>query len=225
MRKWMLIAVAVALVAWLGMAGSAAAKGKGNKGDVCRKAEQALARTGVGDSDGDGISDCRETRVLSTDPRNPDTDDDGLDDGDDFGKACNPKDEDTDDDGVPDGDDPTPVVTQKLVALLDTLTCPVAAVVDPPTPAVAGSIGALGTTAILTTDTQFRGKTCEELAAQLALNEGNLLVKVRILENTLGELNARSVTILQGCRRPDHHHGWWPHEHDEDEDDDDGDDD
>ena len=172
-----------------------------------------MAATGVGDSDGDGVSDCRETRVLSTDPQNPDTDDDGLDDGDDFGQSCNPKDDDTDDDGTPDGSDPTPVVTQKLVALLDTLTCPVAAVVDPPAPAVPGSLGALGSTIVLTADTQFKGITCEDLAAKAALNEGNLLVEVRVLENALHELNATSVELERGCHRPDHHHdgGMWGH--------------
>lgn len=225
MRKWMMMVALMAIAACLGMADSAEAKGKSkSKGNVCQKADQALARTGVGDSDGDGLSDCREARVLSTDPQNPDTDDDGLDDGDDFGQSCNPKDEDTDDDGTPDGEDPTPVVTQELEALLDTLTCPVAEVLDPPTPAVPGSLGALGTTLVLNADTRFKHISCEDLAAQLALGEGNLLVEVKVLENTLGELNAKSVELERGCRRPDHHHGWWEHDGDDD-DDEDGDDD
>jgi hypothetical protein len=217
MRKWMTIAIVLLIGSVLWLPGSAEARGK-SKGDVCKKADQTLARTGVGDSDGDGLSDCRESRILSTDPQNPDTDDDGLDDGDDFGKSCNPTDDDTDDDGTTDGEDPTPVITQKLVALLDTLTCPVDAVVDPPTPAVPGSIGALGTTIVLTPDTHFWGITCADLATQAALGEGNLLVEVRVLENTLHELNATSVALERGCRRPDHHHGgWWGHDENDDD--------
>ena len=223
MRNWMTIALAVALSACLWLPGSAEAKSKGKK-DACRKADLKLASTGVGDSDGDGVSDCRESRYLKTDTRNPDTDDDGLDDGDDFAKSCDPKDEDTDDDGVPDGDDETPVVTQKMEALLDAITCPVAEVLDPPTPAVPGSISALGTTAVLNAETRFRGKTCEDLATLFAEGEGNLLVEIKILENALGELNATSVTLKRGCRRPDHSYHWWWDRHDDDDDDEDDDD-
>ena len=127
MQKWMMIVLAVVLGVCLWLPGSAEAKAKK---DLCRKADLKLALTGQGDSDGDGVSDCREARYLLTDVQNPDTDDDGLTDGEDFGKSCDPKDDDTDDDGVPDGVDPTPVVTQKMVALLDALTCPTAEVLD-----------------------------------------------------------------------------------------------
>lgn len=223
MPKWMMIVLALLLGACLWSPDAAEAKGKK---DACRKSDAKLALTGQGDADGDGVSDCREARYLRTDAQNPDTDDDGLDDGDDFGKSCDPKDDDTDDDGVPDGDDETPVVTQELEALLDGLTCPVAEILEPPTPAVAGSITALGTTAVLDAETRFKGQSCEDLAALFALGEGNLLVEVKILENVLGELNATSVKVQRGCRRPDHHHGWWDrHDDDDDDDDDDEDDD
>ena len=222
MQKWMMIVLSVVLGVCLWLPGSAEAKGKK---DSCRKADLKLALTGQGDSDGDGISDCREARYLQTDVQNPDTDDDGLNDGEDFGKACDPKDDDTDDDGVPDGVDPTPVVTQKMEALLDGLTCPTAEVLDPPTPAVPGSISALGATVLLDTATRFKGTSCADLASLFALGEGNLLVEVKILENVLGELHATSVELKQGCRRPDHHHrGWWGHHDDDDDDDDQGED-
>jgi len=222
MRKWMTWLFALAIGACLGLAGTAEAKGKK---DVCRKADLRLALTGQGDADGDGVSDCREARYLKTDPENPDTDDDGLEDGDDFGKSCDPRDEDTDDDGLPDGEDPTPVVTQKLTALLDALTCPTAEVPET-SPFVPGSISGLGTTAILDADTRFFVKRCEDLAAVFAEGEGNLLVQVRIVENSLGELHATSVLPLRGCRRPDHLHGWgWGWGHGEDDDDEDDDDD
>ena len=228
MRKWMMMALAVALAACSWLPGSAEAKSKGKK-DPCRKADLKLALTGEGDTDGDGVSDCREARFLWTDSLNPDTDDDGLDDGDDFGKSCDPTDDDTDDDGIPDGEDPTPVVTQKMEALLDALTCTTVPVPTPtsvPTEVVPGSISALGTTAVVDADTHFKGVSCEGLAALLALAEGNLVVEVTILENVLGELNATSVKLKRGCRRPDHHHGgWWNHDDDDDDDDEDDEDD
>ena len=83
------------------------------------------------DTDGDGLSDCREIEISTnpynpdtdgdglgdapedvgvTDPLDPDTDDDGRSDGDEVNGAdpTNPVDSDTDDDGQPDGTDPFP---------------------------------------------------------------------------------------------------------------------
>lgn len=55
------------------------------------------------DSDGDGLSDVEE-KNLGTDPDNPDTDDDGLTDGEEhFDTGTDPLDPDTDDDGLTDG--------------------------------------------------------------------------------------------------------------------------
>lgn len=224
MRKWMMMVLAVVVAACLWLPGSAVAKSKGKK-DPCLKADLKLALTGQGDADGDGVSDCREARFLRTDSENPDTDDDGLDDGEDFGKSCDPLDDDTDDDGIPDGEDETPVVTQKMEALLDALTCttvPVPTPTSEPTEVIPGSISALGTTAVVDANTRFLGVSCEGLVALLALGEGNLVVEISILENVLGELNATSVKLEQGCRRRDHDHGgWWRHDDDDDDDDDD----
>jgi hypothetical protein len=64
------------------------------------------------DSDNDGLSDITETDVSFTDPFNPDTDGDGLQDGDEFlggepgdplSRRTNPLDVDTDNDGLCDG--------------------------------------------------------------------------------------------------------------------------
>lgn len=56
------------------------------------------------DTDGDGLSDARE-RELGTDPRNPDTDGDGLTDAEELVLGTDPLDADTDDDGRRDGDE------------------------------------------------------------------------------------------------------------------------
>ncbi len=56
------------------------------------------------DTDGDGLKDGEEVKVYTTDPLNPDTDGDRLRDGDEvFRHKTNPLDPDTDDDGLDDG--------------------------------------------------------------------------------------------------------------------------
>ena len=62
------------------------------------------------DSDGDGIPNSVEVNLLGTDPNDPDTDDDGLNDGFEIGNDgtldandTNPLDADSDDDGLTDG--------------------------------------------------------------------------------------------------------------------------
>ncbi len=55
------------------------------------------------DSDGDGLPDERETRVHRTDPDDPDSDDDGLRDGDEVELGYDPLNADMDNDGLPDG--------------------------------------------------------------------------------------------------------------------------
>ena len=57
------------------------------------------------DSDGDGLSDSGETLITGTDPKNPDTDRDGLSDGVEVANSMNPLDADMDKDGVSDGDE------------------------------------------------------------------------------------------------------------------------
>ena len=55
------------------------------------------------DTDGDGVSDGDEVHKFHTDPLNPDTDGDGLSDGDEIRLGTNPLNPDTDGDGIPDG--------------------------------------------------------------------------------------------------------------------------
>src|SRR5262245_45139253 len=110
------VALLAALLLFFGGPSPAAPKGKKMKS--CANA----AATG---RDGDGLSDCRESKQLGTSPDHEDTDDDGLGDGDEVMNHCDPNDSDSDHDGVGDGDDDTPgIPKQKLEAFLDALTCP-----------------------------------------------------------------------------------------------------
>jgi hypothetical protein len=155
-----------------------------SKGGPCKKEDAKLAQTGVGDSDDDGLSDCRELKLLGTLPLDDDSDDDGLDDGEEMEHGCNPLDDDSDEDGIDDGDDDSPAVEQKVEALLDAIVCPQLE--------TAGSITALGMTAALTAATEFEDTTCEELAARLLAGE-SVLVEVEVLEDVLGALTATEV--------------------------------
>ena len=103
----------------------------------CDRADARLAKTGKGDKDGDGISNCRE-RLMRTAIDDPDSDADGMDDGDEMAGGCDPLDSDSDGDGIPDGQDDTPArpPKQKVKALLDALSCP--------SEGATGSITALG---------------------------------------------------------------------------------
>jgi hypothetical protein len=109
------------------------------------------------------------------------------------------------------------VIVQQVEALLDSLTCPVPAPPETPdAPATPGSIGALGITAVLDAETEFENKSCEELAARLALGQ-MIVVEIEILEDMLGTLTATEVEVERFGR--DHDDG------DDDDDDDDEDDD
>ena len=58
------------------------------------------------DTDGDGLTDGEEVKIYGTDPNNPDTDGDGLTDGDEVHKYhTNPRLADTDGDGLTDGEE------------------------------------------------------------------------------------------------------------------------
>ncbi len=61
------------------------------------------------DRDGDGLADVTEQNVTQTDPDNPDTDGDGVPDGEEVEDGTNPRNPDTDGDGVPDGQDEFPL--------------------------------------------------------------------------------------------------------------------
>ena len=74
---------------------------------------------GETDYDGDGLTNDRE-RELGTDPRNPDTDGDGLKDGEEVDYYhSNPKNPDTDGDGLTDYDEPMKYKTSNLKADTD----------------------------------------------------------------------------------------------------------
>ena len=191
---------------------SASAGGK----DPCKKADAKLARTGQGDTDGDGISDCREARTLRTFMNDADSDDDRMDDGEEMHRSCDPLNPDSDDDGIDDGDDPTPAVEQEVKALLDAISCP--------QPGVPGSIGALGISAALDDLTEFERAGCADLAS--LLNGGNqVLVEIEILEDVLGVLTATEVELRKPKLDRPHHDDDDDDDDDHDEDDDDEDDD
>lgn len=183
----------------------------------CDRADARLAKTGKGDRDGDGISNCRE-RLMRTSASDADSDDDGMDDGDEMAGGCDPLDSDSDDDGIDDGDDETPAAPprQEVKALLDALVCP--------TDAAPGSITALGIVIAVDAATEFEDETCEELAARFAA-EGAALVEIEIREDEAGGLTALEVESEDGEQgdHDDDHHGDDDGDDDE-EDDDDGED-
>lgn len=59
------------------------------------------------DSDGDGVNNATETNTTGSNPNDPDSDDDGLDDGVEFETGTDPIDADSDNDGIKDGAETT----------------------------------------------------------------------------------------------------------------------
>jgi hypothetical protein len=196
MTSAMLIALSVSGA----MPGTASAKPKKMKS--CAAAETLFQATGQGDTDGDGLSDCRESRQLRTSATNPDTDEDGLMDGNEVELRSDPLVADSDDDGLPDGDDESPrIPEQKVEGFLDALTCPAVGVV--------GSITILGTTAFVDDVTEFEHATCAELSEMLlaAQAEGTqLLVEVEVSEDALGTMTAVEVERKNSCGQHDDDH-------------------
>jgi Domain of unknown function (DUF5666)/Bacterial TSP3 repeat len=182
------IASALALLLGIVLWGAAPASAKGGRKDPCAKADARLARTGQGDTDGDGVSDCRE-RLMQTAIDNADTDHDGMSDGKEMHAGTDANDPDSDHDGIDDGDDDTPALVQKVEALLDAITCPTETTPGTVTP---GTLTALGINVSLTDTTQFEDTTCADLAASLTAGE-KVFVKVKILEDMLGALSAQEV--------------------------------
>jgi hypothetical protein len=177
---------------------------------ACRRADRVLARTGRGDRDKDGLSNCREINVLGTKPRDYDTDDDGVADGDEVDNgtdpldpdtdgdgygdgderdSCtNPVDDDTDGDGTGDGDDPDPNddLQDEVGGAVDEIACP-SDVSD-------GVIVVLGVEIRLTAETEYRHVgSCEDLAAFLA-EAGHAHVAVGVF-NDGASLVARRVEL------------------------------
>ncbi len=91
-------------------------------------APTALPTTDSNDLDGDGLTNDVE-RELGTNPRNPDSDGDGLSDGEEVNlTGTNPLDRDSDNDGTLDGDeDQPPILTTSLPVLSPPTTLPLPA--------------------------------------------------------------------------------------------------
>ena len=101
--RWMRLGLGVVFLLALSLGGLASRAQ--SSGDPCVRANARLAEKGKGDRDFDGLSDCSEKKVLGTDRKDPDTDDDGIDDGDEVANGTDPLDVDSDDDGAIDGDE------------------------------------------------------------------------------------------------------------------------
>jgi len=173
----------------LGMVVLCATAATAAEGDRCARADERLARTGRGDRDFDGLSDCTERRVLETAVRDPDSDDDGARDGDEVARGTDPHDsdsdgdgtadgretalgtdpldDDSDGDGIQDGDDPDPSheLRSGIEGAIDSLACP--------TEAQPGMLVVLGIPVGLGGAVAYRGVNgCDDLAARLSANGG-----------------------------------------------------
>jgi hypothetical protein len=178
--------------------------------DPCARADARLAATGMGDSDFDGLSNCRERRTTGTVARDDDSDDDGIEDGAEVVDGTNPLDDDSDDDGLSDGDeqsagtdphdsdddddgsldgsdsDPADELHDELEGDVSILTCPSAG--------ADGSITVLGIAIVLTADTEFEGaESCQALADRIAAN-GSAHVEVEVGQGS-GSLTAIEVEL------------------------------
>lgn len=91
-------------------AGTAAAIGD-NDGDGLSNQEEQQFNTDPNnpDTDGDGLNDYQEVRQYATDPNNRDSDADNSSDGQEVSAGTAPRNADTDQDGLPDGLDPDPL--------------------------------------------------------------------------------------------------------------------
>lgn len=164
----------------------------------CEDADQKLEKSGRGDRDHDGLSNCRETSILGTDPRDDDSDDDGVSDGeeikngtdpldpdsDDDGKSdgeekedgSDPMDHDSDDDGVEDGEDADPNgdLENMIEARLEDLFCP--------KKSHDGYLTVLGLHVFVTEHTKFNGLDCDELERRFG-EHGGLHVEIVLAEH------------------------------------------
>lgn len=176
----------------------------------CERADAIAASTGRGDRDFDGLSNCTERQVLGTSQRDPDTDDDGSDDGDEVANGTNPVDADSDDDGLTDGDedhlgtdpletdsdedgasdgedaDPADELDREIEGDVDALSCPGVE--------GNGSVTVLGISIAVTPETEFEGVLdCPGLADLLAAT-GGAHVEVDVV-GTGSELAAEEIEI------------------------------
>ncbi len=197
---------AALLVGWALILGAGSASAAPN----CDRANQRLAETGRGDRDFDGLSNCEEKRILGTSARDPDSDDDGLDDGEELAAGTDPLDPDSDDDGLDDGteqtigtdpldvdsdgdgeidgDDPDPAndLDSEIEGTLDAITCPAAG--------GTGSLTLLGIEVALDGTEEYDGaESCEDLAARFAA-AGGAHVEVEV-DGVLGSFVALEVDL------------------------------
>ncbi len=144
----------------------------------CAQAEARLARTGKGDRDHDGLSNCLERKVLGTSPRAADTDGDGMDDGLEVRNGTDPLDPDTDADGAMDGADVDPrgELVDQLEGELESVACP-----------TADADGVLGLLGLGVAD-------CAALADHLAAM-GAAHVEVRVLGDAMTGFTATRVEL------------------------------
>jgi hypothetical protein len=205
----------------------AAATDAAHAGNRCETTNPRLARAWAGDFDYDGLSNCQERYELRTSPRDPDSDDDGMRDGDEVESGTDPRDSDSDDDGRSDGDeeaggtdpddpdsdddgmddgeDPDPVddLRAQIEGDATVVTCD-----------TSPSLLVLGIPIQLTPATDYRGVAdCTELAAILTAN-GAVHVEVRVT----GDLSTALVAML--VRADDGDGDGRPDEIDDDDDDD-----
>ena len=195
----------VAVMLFTGLVGG---ESSAQDADRCARADDRLATRGRGDSDYDGLSNCREKHLLGTshkdpdsdddgvddgdeiadgtDPLDPDSDDDGLDDGEEADLGTDPSDPDSDDDGVDDGEDPDPRddLDSEIEGNVDAISCGTAA-----------SIVVLGIPIEINDETEYEGaETCGDLASRFAAN-GMAHVEVDVLGTLASGFIAEEVEL------------------------------
>jgi heat shock protein beta len=182
------ISVGAVALLWLALVAGPSPAGAADD-TMCAKADAKLAATGRGDRDYDGLSNCAEKKVLGTSHRDPDSDDDGIDDGDELENGTDPLDADSDDDSINDGDevedgtdpddpdsdddglddandpDPTDELDDEIEGDVEDLTCPG---IDPN---ATGTIRILGIDITLRNDTEYDGaESCADLESRIGEN-------------------------------------------------------
>lgn len=202
-------------------------KARADSTDVCAAANQRLAETGKGDHDHDGLSNCEEKKVLGTSPRDYDSDDDSLADGDEVNHGTSPSDADSDDDGLDDGEedaigsdpndadsdddgdddgedsDPAHELKNEISGPVQSLTCPAGG---------SGTLTVLGIAIVLDAGTEYKGVAdCDALAALIAA-AGGTRVEVEVTGDATTALVAHEVSI------EDHDNDGSPDDVDDDDD-------
>lgn len=210
MRTKLMVNV-VMLAATLGLILGVTVAVQARSTNPCERADARLAERGRGDRDHDGLSDCRERRVLGTDqkdwdsdhdgrpdgdeladgtdPLDPDTDGDGLSDGDEDAIGSDPSNPDTDGDGIDDGSDLDPAgkLDNRVEGDVQAMTCPTAT--------ADGALSVLDLIVALTPATRYEHvASCEDLAALVAAN-ASTHVEVKVDGDATSGFSAREVSV------------------------------